>query len=143
MPSQNIQDLFKSEHLRLTPQRKAIYDVAVGSMDHLTADEFYRRASAKLRTVSRATVYNTLGILVRCGVVRELPLDNERVLYDTNPAPHHHLVCEDTGEIVDIPIHAVGRLPLKGLVKDYTVMDYSIVFRGKRRKRSRQNLRRE
>ena len=55
--------------------------------------------------MSRATVYNTLEILVDHGLLRQVTVETSRVFYDSNISPHHHyhhFFDTDTGELGDI-----------------------------------------
>ena len=52
--------------------------------------------------VSKATVYNTLGLFTRKGLIREVIVDPSRVFYDPNTCDHHHFYNVDTGELRDI-----------------------------------------
>lgn len=52
--------------------------------------------------VSKATVYNTLGLFARNGLVNEVIVDPSRVFYDPNTTHHHHFYNIDTGELTDI-----------------------------------------
>ncbi len=66
--------------------------------------------------MSKATVYNTLGLLAQRGVIREVIVDPDRVFYDPNVAPHHHFYNIDTGRLSDIDaskveIHGLPSLP--------------------------------
>ena len=54
------------------------------------------------RRVSKATVYNTLGLLADKGVVREVIADPDRIFYDPNTKPHHHFFDVATGQLTDI-----------------------------------------
>ena len=61
--------------------------------------------NAERRLVSRATVYNTLEILVDHGLFRQVTVETSRVFYDSNISPHyhyHHFFDTDTGELGDI-----------------------------------------
>jgi Fur family iron response transcriptional regulator len=52
--------------------------------------------------VSKATVYNTLGLFASSGLIREVIVDPARVFYDSNTGNHHHFYNVDTGELTDI-----------------------------------------
>ena len=93
----------KGVPFRLTPQRKAILEVLRTSHDHPTATEIYLRAKALYPALSFATVYNTLNYLKKTGWVRELQGMSEAHRYDFNHTPHHHLICVECGQIVDLP----------------------------------------
>ena len=50
-----------------------------------------------------ATIYNTLKQFTNLGLIREIVVDKNKSLYDTNNRPHYHLYIEDEGKIHDIP----------------------------------------
>ena len=82
--------------------------------------------------ISRATVYNTLNLFVERGLLRELYLAPDSVLFDANTDRHHHFIDEDTGRIYDVPwnqIEVSNAKPLPG----FEVDDYQVVMRGHRR----------
>ena len=64
------------------------------------------------RAVSKATVYNTLRLLLERGAIRALVVEATRVLYDPNNAPHHHFFNTLTGELTDFP---AGPVTVEGL----------------------------
>ena len=91
--------------LRATRQRMAVYDAARGISDHYTADELLRRARAIDDSVSRATVYRTLPLLVGCGAVREVDVGRDHTYYLTEnggTAFRAQLVCERCDAIVEV-----------------------------------------
>ena len=57
-------------------------------MQHLSADQVLERLQAAGSKVSKATVYNTLRLFADRGLVREVMVDNTRLFYDSNTAPH-------------------------------------------------------
>jgi Fur family peroxide stress response transcriptional regulator len=90
--------------LKLTPQRLAILQYLDGNREHPSAEDIYRAVSKKFPTMSFATVYNTLEILRKKGNVLELTVDPNKKRFDTNTAPHHHLICIKCKRIADIMI---------------------------------------
>lgn len=65
--------------------------------------------------VSKATVYNTLGLFTKRGLIREVIADPARVFYDPNTTPHHHFYDASTGELRDISadnVHVTGLPPI-------------------------------
>lgn len=93
---------YKNKGLRLTPQRIAILKFMEGNTSHPTAEDIYREVKRKYPTISFATVYNTLQTLKESGDVLEITIDPVRKHYDPNTNPHHHIVCTDCNEIMDI-----------------------------------------
>lgn len=96
-----------------TSQRLRIAQVLLTGNQHLSADQVLERVNHTSKPVSKATVYNTLGLFADKGILREVIIDPSRVFYDTNSAPHHHLYNTATGELSDIASHQVltDRLP--------------------------------
>ena len=86
-----------------THQRVEIARVLFTGEQHLSADQVLARVNEEEAHVSKATVYNTLNLFARKGLIREVIVDPSRVFYDTNSGPHHHFYNVDTGELHDIP----------------------------------------
>jgi Fe2+ or Zn2+ uptake regulation protein len=100
---------------------------------HLSADAVFKRAKRICHSVSRATIYNTLNLLVERHILKAQILLGETIVFDANTRRHHHFVDEETGEIVDIPwedLSIRGQENLKGVV----IRDFQVVIRGKREK---------
>ncbi len=90
--------------LRKTPQRDAIIQAAFSTTEHYTAEELLLLARKVDPSVSRATVYRTLPLLVECGVLKEMDFGKDHKFYDPNyiEHPHHnHLICVDCNKIVE------------------------------------------
>ena len=90
-----------------TRQRLRIAQVLLTGNQHLSADQVLERVNQIGKPVSKATVYNTLGLFASKGILREVIIDPSRVFYDTNSAPHHHVYNTATGELSDIALHRV------------------------------------
>ena len=96
-----------AEHLRahgITPtqQRIDIAEILFTKAQHLSADQVLEVVNKDSSLVSKATVYNTLGLFASKGLVREVFVDPSKVFYDSNVAAHHHFYNVDTGELIDI-----------------------------------------
>jgi Fur family iron response transcriptional regulator len=111
----DIVELLRSHGIHPTSQRVIITRLLFLQCTHLSAEDVYRLVNTDNRHVSKATVYNTLGLLADKGVVREVIADPTRIFYDPNTAPHHHFFDVATGELTDISaeqIHVSGLPPL-------------------------------
>lgn len=101
---ENLQEYLASKGLRRTVQREAIIDAAFGTTDHFTAEELLVMARKIDKSVSRATVYRTLPLLVRSGLLHELDLGSGTKVYDPNfveHPTHNHLICIDCNKIFE------------------------------------------
>ncbi len=101
---EQINDFLKQKGYRRTSQRDAIIEAAFNTNDHYTAEDLLARAKMIEASVSRATVYRTLPLLVESGVLRELDLGKDQKYYDPNfvdHPDHNHLICIDCNKIVE------------------------------------------
>jgi Fur family iron response transcriptional regulator len=109
----DIVGFLRQHGIQPTSQRAQITRLLLERCTHLSAEDVYRLVNAANRHVSKATVYNTLGLLTEKGVIREVIADPGRVFYDPNTKPHHHFYDVVTGELRDIDAEevAVTKLP--------------------------------
>ena len=75
-----------------TPQRIAVVESVLISKAHPTADEILVSARKKCPTVSRATVYNTLNLLVEKRLIGMQAIREGAVVFDPNIQKHHHFI---------------------------------------------------
>ncbi|MCP8617989.1 peroxide-responsive transcriptional repressor PerR [Salirhabdus salicampi] len=87
--------------VRITPQRHAVLEYLIHSMNHPTADDIYKALEGKFPNMSVATVYNNLRVFREIGLVRELTYGDSSSRFDCNTSEHYHIICETCGKIVD------------------------------------------
>ena len=88
---------------RLTPQRMMVLDAIENSGNHISAEEIYAQVAEKYPYVNISTVYRTLDLLKRLGLVTETDLGGGRLRYHpADKGHHHHLVCQECGRIIDL-----------------------------------------
>lgn len=130
----NVLALLRKFGIQPTPQRLAVAEEVLSARTHPTADGVWERVRRRCPTVSRATVYNTLNLLVKKGLIRTQVLREGTVVFDPHVESHHHFIDTRTGRIYDIPwdaIKVVGQAALRG----FEVYEYQVILRGKRRSR--------
>lgn len=110
---EEIAALLRMHEINPTSQRVEIAQALFLRGEHLSAEEIFAMVNSETARVSKATVYNTLGLFSERGLIREVVADPTRVFYDPNTAPHHHFYDTSTGRLMDIPDEDVliGRLP--------------------------------
>ena len=113
LSAQDIAGMLKESGVLPTQQRLLIARVLFERPRHFSADQVLKQVNAGRDHVSKATVYNTLGLFASKGLVREVIVDPTRVFYDPNTSDHHHFYNVDTGELRDIDVAdvQVGQLP--------------------------------
>ncbi len=85
-----------------TAQRIDIAAIFFAGDMHLSADQVLARVGRTGRPVSKATVYNTLGLLAERGLLAQVIVDSSKVFYDSNTKPHFHFYNVDDGELTDV-----------------------------------------
>ncbi len=118
-----------STRIKLTPQRLAILDYLEGNKSHPSAADIYRALSEKYPSMSFATVYNTLEMLREKGRVLELSIDSGKKRFDPDTKPHHHLICVQCKQIIDVRRNFVLNLP-EDEQCDYDIIGNHVDFYG-------------
>jgi Fur family ferric uptake transcriptional regulator len=110
---QRLDEFIAKKGLRHTSQRDAIVEAAFSTTDHYTAEDLLLMARKIENSVSRATVYRTLPLLVESGLLKEMDFGKEHKYYDPNfiDHPHHnHLICVDCDRIVEFEDERIEKL---------------------------------
>jgi Fur family ferric uptake transcriptional regulator len=95
--------LLKERGYRLTPQRAVILDILHRAEKHITPEEIYEEARAKYPEVNKSTIYRTLELLERLGLVDEADLGGDKLHYQhAEKGHHHHLICQRCGRVFDV-----------------------------------------
>ncbi len=98
-----IIEKLREKGYRLTPQRLMILTAIENSREHISAEEIYAQVAAKYPDVNISTVYRTLELLKKLGMVYEIDLGEGRIRFHAEESGHHHhLVCQSCGKVIDI-----------------------------------------
>lgn len=100
--ARDVIELLRKHGISPTRQRVEIGEVLFCRNQHVTADHVLDRVNQSGTAVSKATVYNTLGLFASKGLLKEVVVDPTKRFYDTNLSPHHHLFHTDKGQLEDI-----------------------------------------
>lgn len=103
---ERFKNFLEQHDLRLTGQRMAIFDAAFGQSTHFTAEELLDKSRAIDESVSRATVYRTLPILIESGLMREVDIGKSLKYYlPNNPdeaQQQAQVICVDCDKIFEV-----------------------------------------
>ncbi len=118
MASDDVIDAFRAylrEHnLPVTAQRLAIADIILGSPNHLSAEDIMLELGARGASVGTATVYRTLEVLLRSGLVVERDFGEGFKRFEaTRGIPHHeHLLCSLCGRVTEFRDERLERMTM-------------------------------
>ena len=103
MNREEVVKLLGRSGITITPQRIDVAEVLFVRPQHVSAEQIIDQLRTQGKSVSKATVYNTLNRFVSKGIAKIVNVNPERAFYDSVTTHHHHFYNEDTGEISDIP----------------------------------------
>jgi Fe2+ or Zn2+ uptake regulation protein len=121
----------RTHGIQPSAQRLAVAEYVLHTEAHPSADHVFAEVRSRVPMISRATVYNTLNLLVRRKLLRQLVLAEGKVVFDPHLAPHHHFVDDATGAIHDVPWEALEVRRVDAL-KGVAVREYQVVLRGRK-----------
>lgn len=121
-------EYYKSLGLKLTPQRLAIIEYLEKTKEHPSAEDIYNALKERFPSMSFATVYNTLEVLMEKGLVKELGIDSSKKRFDPCIRSHHHFICRRCGKILDVEREFDIVIPED--IKEHEITDFQVLFSG-------------
>lgn len=126
---ENLAEILREHEINPTHQRIEIAHALFSRGEHLSADQILAIVNDRHAETSKATVYNTLNLFLGKGLIREVIVDPNKVFYDPNTQPHHHLYNVDTGELIDIDAAAISVSGLPQLPEGMVAEGVEIIVR--------------
>jgi Fur family ferric uptake transcriptional regulator len=96
---------------RITPQREMILETLLASSEHITAEEILTAVQTRTQAMNIATVYRTIDLLFKEGMITRVDLGSERIAYaPVQHGPHVHLVCRRCGRVIEAASDVLGTM---------------------------------
>lgn len=117
---------------RVTAQRALLLEMLRQQEGHLDADELYRLAREKNPHISLSTVYRTLRLFKKMGLVEELHFEEEHHHYEGKPhREHFHLICLKCGRIIEFESNRIAQLKQEmGKKEDFEIQGAEVHLTG-------------
>lgn len=94
--------ILRDNGCKVTPQRLAVYDMLSHTTEHPTAKMIYQKVKEQYPTVSFATVYKSVEIFSKLGVIQVLNTGEDSFRYDAKTSEHPHIKCTKCGRVNDV-----------------------------------------
>ncbi len=138
---QNWRHIFKGHASRWTMPREAILESLSKASKHMSAKEIYASLGKSYPGMGLTTVYRTLELLARMGLITKITLGDGQSRYEFKSSEkekhHHHLICTECGKIINYSEFLAEELKLvrkteERLAKkyDFKILDHNIEFLG-------------
>ena len=94
--------ILRDNGCKVTPQRLAVYDMLSLTTEHPTAEMIYQKVKEQYPTMSFATVYKSVEIFSKLGVIQVLNTGEDSFRYDAKTSEHPHIKCTKCGRVNDV-----------------------------------------
>lgn len=125
-----IAELLRQNGFKVTPQRLAVYEAIHGNTTHPNAEAIYAKLQPQYPSMSLATVYKTMEIFAKIGVVQILQCGEDAHRYDYNTTQHAHIRCVQCNRVVDVNIDENALAQQAAMQSGFTIEGVSLSFTG-------------
>jgi Fur family iron response transcriptional regulator len=130
---EDVVRLLTEHRVKPTQQRITVAEVLLAEPTHMSAEQIILTMRRAGERISKATVYNTLKVLVDSGLIRQIHLDPDRSVYDSTRSTHHHFHDVDSGTLWDIKPEDIEFSRLPPLPDGMETASVEVVIRVRRR----------
>lgn len=134
---QAIEEMLREKRIKVTPQRMAVYAVLRETRRHPNVEMIYQKLKPSYPAMSLATVYKTVDILNKVGLIQELNVGEGGLRYDATIKPHPHVYCEKCGQVNDVENFSMEEFQNDSLIEKmqnesgYKLSSVQLYFYGK------------
>jgi Fe2+ or Zn2+ uptake regulation protein len=118
----------KSRNIHLSYQRLKVLEYLFENRCHPTVDQIFTGLHKDIPTLSKTTVYNTLGLLIDAGLVRVITIEENETRYDIEVETHGHFKCEACGAIHNFTLNPASLVSED--LNDFKIRERDVYFKG-------------
>ena len=119
----------RAHHLKATPQRAAIAE-ALDTYGHLSVDDLYKLLQKNFTSLSLATIYKNINIMIQNAFLSEVKLPGQKSVYELTKEAHAHLQCTNCGTVEDIKLDLDCIFTQADLKTDFTIESSTLILSG-------------
>jgi Fur family peroxide stress response transcriptional regulator len=121
--------ILRTHNLKATPQRIEIAD-ALYHHGHLTIESLYMMLLKKFDSISLATIYKNINLMIDSAFIQEVKIPHAKSVYELTKATHSHAVCSQCGAVEDITIDLADIEEKAHRLSSFEIRSSELVFGG-------------
>jgi Fur family peroxide stress response transcriptional regulator len=125
----NFTQSLRAHHLKATPQRLEIAST-LHQYGHVNIELLYERMLSKFNSISLATIYKNINIMIENAFIQEVKIPNQKSVYELTKEAHSHLVCQKCGMVEDIKIDLAHTTEEASEKSNFKITKVDLVFSG-------------
>ena len=125
----NYTQLLRAHNLKATPQRLAMASI-LEFHGHTTIDVLYEEMLRKFDSISLATIYKNIHIMLENSFVQEVKIPHTKSVFELTKEAHSHLVCKECSSIEDITLDMQNLSLQVDSLSNFKIESASVVFDG-------------
>lgn len=140
---QIFSDYLEKHQQRKTQERFILLEEIYNRNDHFDAETLFSDLKKKKINVSRATVYNTLDLLIACDLIKKHQFGNQQTQYEKayHYRQHDHLICDDCKSVLEFCDPRIQQIQNKiGELLQFRISSHSLILHGRCEKENCTNL---
>lgn len=125
---ENLSEELIKKEIRPSHQRIKVFEYLITTQCHPTVDQIFNELIKEVPTLSKATIYNTLNLLIKAKLVRVITIEDNETRYDISTSNHGHFKCELCGTIFDFTINIDNFMTDE--LSEFKINEKNVYFKG-------------
>ena len=96
------EQILREGYVKPTSIRMEVLSYLLGTDQHPCVDQIYLDLKKEIPTLSKASIYNSLHLLVQECIIQKITIEDEKTRYDAVRSTHSHFFCKGCGQVMDI-----------------------------------------